>query len=138
MQQSYIPLCRIGSFWSYWIYRSVLLVCCKNKSCDFVTYLLLFFWGYLRTKRKQPYWSKKYFSPKTEKNNTKTNKWRVYVTNQLESFTTSKTDRHLLYQKVRQRISVIPENWHFNSRFVLKTTKPPVHSLFSLLTNFLT
>ena len=35
-------------------------------------------------------------------------------------------DRHLLRQKVRQRISVIPENWHFNSRFVLKTTKTPV------------
>ena len=33
---------------------------------------------------------------------------------------------HLLCQKVRQRISVIPENWHFNSRFVLKTTKTPV------------
>ena len=29
-------------------------------------------------------------------------------------------------KKVRQRISVIPENWHFNSRFVLKTTKTPV------------
>ena len=41
-------------------------------------------------------------------------------------FLTSKTDRHLLRQKVRQRISVIPENWHFNSRFVLKTTKTPV------------
>ena len=39
----------------------------------------------------------------------------------------SKTDRHLLRQKVHQRISVMktntlmfPENWHFNSRFVLK------------------
>ena len=39
------------------------------------------------------------------------------------SFKTSKLDRHLLRQKVCQRISVIPENWHFNSRFVLKTTK---------------
>ena len=39
------------------------------------------------------------------------------------SFKTSKPDRHLLRQKVCQRISVIPENWHFNSRFVLKTTK---------------
>ena len=38
----------------------------------------------------------------------------------------SKVDRHLLCQKVRQSISVIPENWHFNSRFVLKTTKTPV------------
>ena len=44
----------------------------------------------------------------------------------LESFTTSKMDRHLLRQKVYQRISVIPENWHFNSRFVLKTKKTPV------------
>ena len=35
-------------------------------------------------------------------------------------------DRHLLRQKVHQRISVIPENWHFNSRFVLNTTKTPV------------
>ena len=46
----------------------------------------------------------------------------------------SKTDHHLLRQKVRQRISVMkekkntmfPENWHYNSRFVLKTTKTPV------------
>ena len=38
----------------------------------------------------------------------------------------SKTDCHLLRQKVRLRIAVIPENWHFNSRFVLKTTKTPV------------
>ena len=38
----------------------------------------------------------------------------------------SKTDRHLLRQKVRQRISVIPESWHFNSCFVLKTTRTPV------------
>ena len=39
-------------------------------------------------------------------------------------------DRQLLHQKVRQRILVMktntPENWHFNSRFVLKTTKKPV------------
>ena len=41
-------------------------------------------------------------------------------------------DCQLLRQKVRQRISVMktktkmfPENWHFNSRFVLKTTKTP-------------
>ena len=34
----------------------------------------------------------------------------------------SKTDCQLLRQKVRLRISVIPENWHFNSRSVLKTT----------------
>ena len=54
----------------------------------------------------------------------------------LESFTTSKTDHHLLRQKVRQRISVIPENWHFNSRFVLKTAKTPVQCLFSLLRFF--
>ena len=38
----------------------------------------------------------------------------------------SKTDHHLLRQKVNQRISVIPENCHFNSRFVSKTTKAPV------------
>ena len=35
----------------------------------------------------------------------------------------SKTDCQLLRQKVHQRISVIPESWHFNSHFVLKTTK---------------
>ena len=46
----------------------------------------------------------------------------------------SKTDHHLLHQKVCQKISVIKTNtfddieknssfWHFNSRFVLKTTK---------------
>ena len=29
----------------------------------------------------------------------------------------------LSHEKVPQRISVIPENWHFNSHFVLKTTK---------------
>ena len=46
----------------------------------------------------------------------------------------SKTDRQLLRQKVRQRISVIPENWHFNSCFVLKTTKTP--EVFSLLRFF--
>jgi hypothetical protein len=55
----------------------------------------------------------------------------------LEFFTTSKTDRHLLRQKVRQKISVIKTNtfddikknssfWHFNSRFVLKTAKTQV------------
>ena len=38
----------------------------------------------------------------------------------------SKTDRQLLRQKVRRRISVIPENWHFNSYFVLKATKTAV------------
>ena len=31
---------------------------------------------------------------------------------------------------------MFPENWHFNSRFVLKTTKTSVHSLFSLLRFF--
>ena len=41
-------------------------------------------------------------------------------------FTTSKTDRQLLCQKACQRISVIPENWHFDTRFVMKTTKTPV------------
>ena len=43
----------------------------------------------------------------------------------------SKMNRQLLRQKVRQRISVIPENWHFNSRFVLKTTKTPVFVFIS-------
>ena len=38
----------------------------------------------------------------------------------------SKMDCQLLHQKVCQRISVIPENWNFSSRFVLKTTKTPV------------
>ena len=38
----------------------------------------------------------------------------------------SKMDRHLLRQIFCQRISVIPENWHFNPHFVLKTTKTPV------------
>ena len=45
-------------------------------------------------------------------------------------------DRHLFCQKVRLRISVIPENCHFNSRFVLKKTKTPVQHLFSLLRLF--
>ena len=44
----------------------------------------------------------------------------------MESFTTSKPDCHLLTQKILQRISVIPENWHFNSRFVLKPTNTAV------------
>ena len=43
----------------------------------------------------------------------------------------------LLRQKVCQRISVIPENWQFNSRFVLKTTKTPVLSFITELINFL-
>ena len=61
-------------------------------------------------------------------------------TNKQSLFTTSKTDRQLLRQKVHQRISVIPENWHFNSRFVLKTTKTPVFffSLLRFFDNFLT
>ena len=46
----------------------------------------------------------------------------------------SKTECHSLRQRVCQRISVIPENWHFNSRFVMKTTKTPV--VFSLLRFF--
>ena len=44
----------------------------------------------------------------------------------------SETDCHLLHQKVHQKISVIPENWHFNSDFVLKTTKTPVFVLLKL------
>ena len=52
--------------------------------------------------------------------------WSLYsVLDKLESFTTSKFFSFIM-SKVRQRISVIPENWHFNSRFVLKTTKTPV------------
>ena len=62
---------------------------------------------------------------------------RQNPTHELESFTTSKMDRHLLWQKVHQKISVIKTNtfddieknssfWHFNSRFVLKTTKTQV------------
>ena len=39
-------------------------------------------------------------------------------------------DCHLLRQKVCQRISIIPENWHFDSRFVLKTTKTPLLRFF--------
>ena len=49
----------------------------------------------------------------------------------------SKTDRHLSHQKVCQKISVVKTNtfedikknssfWHFNSLFVLKTTKTQV------------
>ena len=38
----------------------------------------------------------------------------------------SKSDRHLLRQKIHQRISVMKTNWHFNSLFVLKTLKIPV------------
>ena len=41
---------------------------------------------------------------------------------------------YLLRQKVRQGISVIPENWHFYSRFVLKTTKT---SVFVFITEIL-
>ena len=48
-------------------------------------------------------------------------------------------DRQLLCQKVRQKISVIKTNacddnssfWHFNSRFVLKTTKTKVFVLIT-------
>ena len=40
-------------------------------------------------------------------------------------FTTSKTNHLLLRQKVHQRILVILGNLHFNSHFVLKTTKTP-------------
>ena len=35
-------------------------------------------------------------------------------------------NRHLIGQKVRQRISEIPKNWHFNSRFVLMTKNTPM------------
>ena len=49
-------------------------------------------------------------------------------------FTTSKTDRQLSRQKVRQIISVFAENWHFNSHFVLKTTK---RALFVFITEIL-
>ena len=35
-------------------------------------------------------------------------------------------DHHLLRQKDHQRISVILENWQFNSSVALKTTKTPV------------
>ena len=45
------------------------------------------------------------------------------LTHKRSIFTTSKMDRQLLCQKVRERISVIPENWHFNSCFVMRTTK---------------
>ena len=41
-------------------------------------------------------------------------------------FTTAKRDCQLLRQNVHQKISVITDNWQFNSRFVLKTTKTPV------------
>ena len=40
-------------------------------------------------------------------------------------------DCHLLRQKGSQKISVIPENWHFNSRSVLKITKTPVFVFIS-------
>ena len=61
----------------------------------------------------------------------------------MESFTTSKKDRHLLLQKVCQKISVIKTNtfddieknssfWHFNSRFVLKTTKMQVFVMITV------
>ena len=45
-------------------------------------------------------------------------------------------DRHLSCQRVRQRISVTTENWHFDSLFVLKTAKTTVQCLFSLLRFF--
>ena len=50
-------------------------------------------------------------------------------------------DRQLLRQQVHQKISVIKTNtcdditkivfWHFNSRFVLKTTKTPVFDMIT-------
>ena len=48
-------------------------------------------------------------------------------------------DHQLLRQKVRQRISIqthsmFPENWHYNSRSVLKTTKT---SVFVFITEIL-
>ena len=56
------------------------------------------------------------------------------LTQKRSVFTTSKMDRQILRQKVRQRISLMktyvhtmfPENWHFRSCFVLKTTKTPL------------
>ena len=59
--------------------------------------------------------------------------------------TTSNMDRQLLRQKSRQKLSVMKTKnwcfqknslcWHFNSRFVLKTTETPVF-MFSLLRFF--
>ena len=56
----------------------------------------------------------------------------LHNTYKLETFTMSKTDRHLLRQKVRKRISgmktntrMFPENWHF-TRFALKAAKTAV------------
>ena len=46
-------------------------------------------------------------------------------------FTTSKMDSQLLRQKVRQIISVIPENWHFNSSFVSETKKNTIIEILS-------
>ena len=45
----------------------------------------------------------------------------------------SEADHDLLRQKVRQRISVIPENWHFNSSFVLKTLLRFFEELFDVI-----
>ena len=57
--------------------------------------------------------------------------------------TPSNMDRQLLRQKVCQKISVMKKTlcvsssfWHFNSRFVLKTTKTPVFVCFIYLCLF--
>jgi hypothetical protein len=52
----------------------------------------------------------------------------------LESFTTSKTDRHLLCQKVRQRISVMKTN---TAGFVVFKTKHELKCQFSGITEIL-
>ena len=84
--------------------------CCFSLKGKYILGLLLSFW------------------------NISQNKQIVFSKLWLESFTMSKMDCHSLRQKVCQRISVIPENWHFYSCFVLKTTKN--HCLFSLLRFF--
>ena len=55
-------------------------------------------------------------------------------TQSMESFTTSKTDRHLLCQKVRQRISVMKTN---TAVFVVFKTKRELKCQFSGITEIL-
>jgi hypothetical protein len=47
----------------------------------------------------------------------------------LESFTTSKTDRHLLRQKVRQKISVIKTNTFDNIKKIVNLIGILLHNL---------
>ena len=46
-----------------------------------------------------------------------------------------KNGSSFITSKVRQKISVIPGNWHFNSHVVLETSKTPVFDFIALFFN---